>query len=161
MTPTRETIVAALLTKLKSIVVPVAAGQPAFAFQTIARTWKGIDEAVRNDRIPALVLIETAEDHTVKSLGMPAIIDVPFDIFLVVKNPDGPVDCSTINPVLEALDTLLLPNVVERIAGNRVTLGGLVYHVWIAGKIQKNPSYLNGAASVAAVPLHVRVTNPF
>lgn len=157
MTAPRESIITALLARLKTITDFVTVGQ--VDPTVIQRDWKGPEAADFLDKLPGLFLIELPEKHAVRGRGMPAIIDWGFDVVFVVKNLDDVPPGSRVNPLLDALDTLFIPTPQDRMTG-RNTLGGIVYDVWIEGTVQKNFAYLGGRASLAVAPLHVRITNP-
>jgi hypothetical protein len=54
---------------------------------------------------------------------------------------------------LDVIDAALAPNPVTR----KQTLGGLVSHVWIDGKVMKGPGDLDGDG-VAVIPVKILVT---
>lgn len=146
----REDIVKALLEKLGTLQ----------KFKTVGREWTGTDNALQSGMLPALYLLEKDEQHSVRGRHMPAKIDWPFDIVVVLAKPAGTPALSLLNPVLDQLDVLFQPSKGERMAGLvNVPIGGLAIDVWIEGKILKNPAFLTNAACYAVVPLHVREAN--
>lgn len=58
-----------------------------------------------------------------------------------------------LDPLLDAVDAALAPNIVTR----RQTLGGLVSHVWIDGKIMKDPGDIDGDG-IAVIPVKILAT---
>ncbi|HXP74621.1 MAG TPA: hypothetical protein VN823_10790 [Stellaceae bacterium] len=56
------------------------------------------------------------------------------------------------NPLLDAIETALAPDLVTNVQ----SLGGLVAHCWIAGKVETDEGVLGGQA-VAIVPIEILV----
>lgn len=153
--PSREAIAAALIAMLQTMTLP--GGAP---FQTIDRTWTGVDNSLTLDKLPGLFLLDLGESVKKDATNMPAKIDWKFDVVIVQAIPEGTLGITLANQMLDALELCFQPTPAQRMGGNFITLGGLVQHVWIEGAIQKNPSSLSGSASLAVAPLHVRITNP-
>jgi hypothetical protein len=138
----REPIYAALFA--------LAAG--ATSFVTVSRRlrhWSDVGAAEQ----PALFMIqksETAEERR----PLPAKWRASVDLYLYVQAPDELTSPATVlNPLLDAVETALAPDPV----GHVQTLGGLVSHCWIAGRVQTDEGVLGGQA-VAIVPIEILVS---
>jgi len=97
------------------------------------------------------------ERHDVYSNGknyLP-IVEMNIDLYIYTKPglDSGVTPISVLNPLLDAIDAALAPSPVTR----RQTLGGLVSHCWIEGKIMKDPGDLDGDG-VAVIPLKILAT---
>jgi hypothetical protein len=76
------------------------------------------------------------------------------DLYLYAQAPDELTSPATVlNPLLDAVEAALAPDPV----GHVQTLGGLVSHCWIAGRIQTDEGVLGGQA-VAIVPVEILVS---
>lgn len=85
--------------------------------------------------------------------GLPPRWTLTADLFVYVQAPDDATAPATvINPLLDAIEAALAPDPVD----NLQTLGGLVAHCWIAGKIETDEGVLGGQA-VAIVPIEILV----
>ena len=69
------------------------------------------------------------------------------------RHGHGVTPISMLDPLLDAVDAALAPNIVTR----RQTLGGLVSHVWIDGKIMKDPGDIDGDG-IAVIPVKILAT---
>jgi hypothetical protein len=72
------------------------------------------------------------------------VIEVKIFIYLNAKDPNV-IGASLINDVTDALDTALAISGADLLVG-RQTLGGLVYHCRIDGRLLKDPGDLDGDA---------------
>ena len=138
---TRERIYAALFA--------LVAG--AADFVTVSRRlrhWTDVGAAEQ----PALFQIqksETAEERA----KLPAKWRAAVDLYLYAQAPDELTAPATVtNPLIDAVEAALAPDPVTNVQ----SLGGLVAHCWIAGKIQTDEGVLGGQA-VAIVPVEILV----
>lgn len=137
----REAIYAALFKRL--------AGSANFAFTSRRlKHWSDLSPAEK----PALMVIQKAE--TAKRIhGMPAKWTLEIDVYVYCLAPDDYTSASEIlNPLVDGIETALAPSPVEETQ----TLGGLVDHCWIEGKIQTDEGALGGEA-VCILPVFVLV----
>jgi hypothetical protein len=138
----REPIYAALFT--------LVAG--AASFVTISRRlrhWSDIGAAEQ----PALFMIQKSENAEERR-PLPVKWRASVDLYLYVQAPDELTSPATVlNPLLDAVEAALAPDPV----GHVQTLGGLVSHCWIAGRIQTDEGVLGGQA-VAIVPVEILVS---
>ena len=100
---------------------------------------------------PALYQIQRHEDpKTVR--GIPTTWHLSVDLYIYVNSgldPDA-VPSLILNPILDAIETALAPDP----ASGFQTLGGLVSHAWISGRIETSEGAL-GAQEVAIVPIEI------
>ena len=76
------------------------------------------------------------------------------DFYVYGQAPDELTAPATVlNPLLDAIEAALAPPA----SSNVQTLGGLVCHAWIAGKIETDEGALGGQA-VAIVPIEILVS---
>jgi hypothetical protein len=137
----RELVYQALFTKVGSAAGFVTAGRR-------LRHWSDVAAAEQ----PALFQVQKFE--TVKrDAGLPPKWTLGIDLFVYAHAPDDVSPAaSVINPLLDAVEAALAPDLVS----NLQTLGGLVAHCWIAGKIETDEGVLGGQA-VAIVPIEILV----
>ena len=143
MTPSRETIMQALFARLET------AGSFATASRRL-RLWTALAPA----DAPALFLAERSETRDRPSEATPGRTTLEADIFLYTYAGEDPnaVPASSMNALLDSIDAALAP---DPVTGTQ-TLGGLVSHCWIAGKILNDPGDLDGKG-VAILPVKILV----
>lgn len=103
---------------------------------------------------PALFLHERGDTYIRAGEAVPEAVTIEADIFIYVdagKDP-GVIPASILNSLIDAVDTALAPN---HLTGMQ-TLGGLVSHCWIEGKIMKDTGDLDGDG-VAVIPVKILV----
>jgi hypothetical protein len=139
---TREPIYAALFA-----LVSTAAN-----FVTVSRRlrhWTDVGAAEQ----PALFLIQKSENAEERR-PLPVKWRATVDLYVYAQAPDELTAPATIiNPLLDAVEAALAPDPVTHVQ----TLGGLVQHCWIAGRITTDEGVLGGQA-VAIVPLEILVS---
>lgn len=128
MTPSRETILAALKTTLSATLL-----KPTGPFQTISDTFQLWTDVPPGDQ-PAIRMQGPVREHTIQSRGLPPKRTISVDLWCYAPVPTGTPGHTITNPLLEALDTAMLPSTAgaDSIA-NALTLGGIVSHAWIEG----------------------------
>lgn len=138
---TREPIYNALFAKLAA-----AAG-----FATASRRlrhWSDVGAAEQ----PALFQVQKSETVR-RDAGLPPKWTLGIDLFVYAHAPDDATAATTVmNPLLDAIEAALAPDPLS----NLQTLGGLVAHCWIAGKVETDEGVLGGQA-VAIVPIEILV----
>lgn len=131
--------------------------QTAAQFRTASRRLQHWDKVSSQ---PAVFVVEAAEEYQGRPSGMPATPIVEAVIWIYSKagsNPDAP-PAAELNNLLDALEAVLAPTPVFNGVSvqNTQTLGGLVEHCWIEGRLDKHPGHLNGQA-IAIVPIKMLV----
>ena len=138
----REPIYAALLATLSGA-APFVTGSRRL------RHWSDVGPAEQ----PALFVVRKSETAQRRN-GLPPKWTLAVDVFVYVRAPDDVSAATTIlNPLLDAIEAVLAP--ADPAATQ--TLGGLVEHAWIAGKIETDEGVLGGQA-VAIIPVEVLVS---
>jgi hypothetical protein len=136
---TREPIYAALFA--------LVAG--AASFVTVSRRlrhWSDVGAAEQ----PALFQIQKSESAEERR-PLPVKWRAAVDLYVYAQAPDELTAPATIlNPLLDALEAALAPDPFTHVQ----SLGGLVQHCWIAGRIQTDEGVLGGQA-VAIVPIEI------
>jgi hypothetical protein len=139
---TREPIYAALFA--------LVAG--AAEFVTVSRRlrhWTDVGAAEQ----PALFQIQKSESAEERA-KLPPKFRAAVDLYVYAQAPDElTAPSSVINPLLDAIEAALAPDPFTNVQ----SLGGLVSHCWIAGKITTDEGVLGGQA-VAIVPVEILVS---
>src|SRR5581483_6824895 len=149
MQSTREAIYAALAQELQIIT----------GVNTFSRVYRPHTDYTAM-ALPAACLDEKQETAVVPTHGNPAIYTLAVDLWLYLPAPqlsqrpgaEALDPMTALNNALDALDQKL-PNPPSPVETYN-TLGGLVQHVWIEGKILKVSGVANGntPVSIARVP---------
>jgi hypothetical protein len=139
----REAIVSALFSLVSN----------AAPFVTAGRRLKLWGDVPPSDK-PALFLVERGDTYARASEAVPEVVTMQLEIYIYTDAGDDPtvVPASTLNPLLDAVDTALAPG---KLTGLQ-TLGGLVSHCWIEGKLMKDAGDLDGDG-VAVIPVRILV----
>ncbi len=101
---------------------------------------------------PALFITEHGENYAYTSENLPGKTVLNVDLFVYVaagKDPDS-IPARDLNIALDAIDACLAPDP----ALGRQTLGGLVGHCRVEGRIVKDPGDLDGQG-LALAPLRI------
>src|SRR5438128_8244518 len=106
-------------------------------------------ESVSPENTPVLFLLDHSEsfDHTSVSLPPKRSLFLSAFLYSDVGNDENAIPSSTINNLLDELETNLSPD-----REGRCTLNGLVFSVTIDGDITKSPGDITGK-SLAIVPI--------
>jgi hypothetical protein len=140
----REPIYAALFATVATAVNFVTASRR-------LRHWGDVGPAEQ----PALFQAQKSETAK-RTRGLPPRWTLEVDLYIYAQAPDELTAPATVlNPLLDAVDAALAPGGADVATGTQ-TLGGLVSHCWIAGKIQTDEGVLGGQA-VAIVPIEIMV----
>ncbi len=111
-----------------------------------------IVERCRGRRQPALFVTEHGETVAYGSESLPGKTVLNVDLFVYIaagKDPDC-IPARDLNVALDALQSCLAPGPAQ----DRQTLGGLVAHCRIEGRIVKDPGDLDGQG-LALVPVKI------
>jgi hypothetical protein len=140
---TRETIYAALFAKVSAISGLVTASRR-------LRHWSD----VKSSEQPALFQIQKTEDPTQKR-GLPTVWNLDADLYLYVHSgkDHSAIPSTQLNRFLDAIEAALAPT--DPVT-NAQTLGGLVSHCWISGRIETDEGVL-GDQAVAIIPVAILV----
>jgi hypothetical protein len=149
MTPTRETVCAALLAQFKA--------HPG-DFVTIGR--RHIPAPKLGTVLqPAIFIASTMEETKQGMRGVPGKTVMEASLIVYCQGPgidetpgaETSLAETTLNALLENIDAALAPDV------NGVqTLGGIVQHCWVEGQVFKDPGIL-GNQAMAIVPVRILV----
>lgn len=139
----REVILQALFAKLSA----------AANFSTASRRLKLWGSVAPADK-PALFMMEHAEQYVHSSEATPQAVTLWVDVFIYTDagNDQSVAPIAALNGLLDALDNALRPDALT----GKQTLGGLVSHCWIEGKLLKDSGDLDGSG-VAVVPVRILV----
>lgn len=142
MSAPRETIQAALFQRLSAI--------PGFA--TSSRRLKHWADVAPAEQ-PALFQVQKGETWT-RRQGLPPARRLSVELFVYVTTAADPTvaPSQVMNPLLDAIEAALAPDPASLVQ----TLGGLVDHAWIAGRIESDEGLL-GDQAVAIVPIEILV----
>lgn len=118
-------------------------------FVTVSRRLRHWGDVAAAEQ-PALFQIQKSETAKQRR-GLPPLWTLSVDLFLYAHAPDELIPPSTVlNPLLDAVEAALAPDPIDLVQ----TLGGLVSHCWIDGKIETDEGVLGGQA-VAIVPVAI------
>ncbi len=103
---------------------------------------------------PAMFLRNAGEQYMQRRTGMPAKVLMECEIWLYNKSgeTEGEPPAAGLNDLIDAIDAALKPAP----GFEAQTLGGLVTHCWIEGKVELHPGDLDGQA-IAIVPAKILV----
>lgn len=135
---------------LEALFALVSQSSPAFITKSRRlRLWGDVDPADR----PALFQFERAGDLYEGAVrGTPPKRTYQVEIFIYTDARGVDVPSSILNPLIDAIDIALLPSPMT----GRQTLGGLVQHVYIDGRIIKEPGDLDNDG-LALIPIKILV----
>ena len=139
----RESIMTALFNLISS----------SSSFNTASRRLQLWSNVAATDK-PALFLCERGETYTRASEAVPESVTLNVDIYIYIDagKDQGITPATFLNNLIDAIDAVLAPNPLTGLQ----TLGGLVSHCWIEGKIMKDAGDLDGDG-VAVIPLRILV----
>jgi hypothetical protein len=137
---TREAIYQALFMRLQTI----------SGFQTTSRKLRHWEDVPQPNQ-PALFLVQKGETFT-RVDGLPPKRVFIAELYLYARSQDPfTPPASILNPLLDAVETMLLPD-----ASGTQTLGGLVQHAWIEGRVETDEGVL-GEQAVVILPVRILV----
>ena len=139
----RETVYAALFARVAS----------AAKFTTKSRRLKHFAQ-VQSGEHPAIFQIQRDEDAQI-TRGIPTRWNLRVDLFIYAWQSDPKAAPSqSLNPLLDAIEAALKP---DNPTVNDCTLGGLVSHCRIAGKVEIFEGVADGNQAVAIVPIDIMI----
>jgi hypothetical protein len=143
MTASRESIMQALFALVSGSASFVTASRR-------LKLWTDLSAAGK----PAIFQYERDDVYTNGKNYLPIVeMNVDLYIYTAPGMDSGITPISILNPLVDAVDAALAPSPVTR----RQTLGGLVSHVWIDGKIMKDPGDIDGDG-IAVIPVKILAT---
>jgi len=115
------------------------------------KLWTDVPAAER----PAIFQYERDDEYKGADRHLPPTVVMNADLYIYTAPgmDSGITPISILNPLLDAIDAALAPS---RATG-RQTLGGLVSHCWIDGKIMKDPGDIDGDG-IAVIPVKILAT---
>jgi len=110
--------------------------------------------SVSSSEKPAIFVTERGDTYARASEAVPEAVTIEADIYIYTDagKDQSIVPASLLNPLIDAVDAALAPNPLTFVQ----TLGGLVSHCWIEGKILKDAGDLDGDG-VAVIPVKILV----
>ncbi len=140
----RETI----LTALFGVVASVA------AFKTVGRRLV-LPRAMSDAGKPALFMVDADETYSYTAHAQKVTLQVDLWIYTASGLDPNATPASELNGILDALDAALRPTGAD-LPLNSFTLGGLVEHCRIAGRVLKDAGDVTGLG-LAIVPLELLI----
>ncbi len=139
----RESILSALFTLVSN----------SASFNTASRRLQLWSSVAATDK-PALFLCERGETYARASEAVPESVTLNVDIYIYIDagKDQSTVPATTLNTLIDAIDSALAPNFLTGLQ----TLGGLVSHCWIEGKVMKDAGDLDGDG-IAVIPVRILV----
>lgn len=139
----REAIISALFTLVSN----------AASFANSSRRLR-LWSSVASSEKPALFLVERADVYTRGNEAAPETVTMQLEIYIYTDagKDQSIVPSSSLNPLIDAVEAALAPS---RLTGLQ-TLGGLVSHCWIEGRLMKDAGDLDGDG-VAVIPMKILV----
>lgn len=139
----REVILSALFARLSA----------AASFATVSRRLKLWSSVAPTDK-PALFMVERADLYSHASEAVAETITLQVDVYLYIDagQDQAGAPISSLNILLDAVDAALKPDPLSR----KQTLGNLVSHCWIEGRLLKDAGDLDGNG-VAVIPVRILV----
>ena len=123
------------------------------SYVTASRRLKLWDAVASADK-PAIFMYERDDVYRNGDKYLP-IVEMHVDLFVYIDagKDQSIAPITVLNPLVDAIDAALAPNPGTR----KQTLGGLVSHVWIDGKIMKDPGDIDGDG-IALIPVKILAT---
>lgn len=139
----RESIITALFNLVSN----------AAAFNTASRRLQLWSSVASTDK-PALFMCERGETYTRAGEAVPESVTLNVDLYIYTDagKEQSAVPATVLNNLIDAIDAALAPNYLTGLQ----TLGGLVSHCWIEGKLMKDAGDLDGDG-VAVIPVRILV----
>ena len=103
---------------------------------------------------PAIFQYERDDEYKGADRHLPPTVTMNVDLYIYTcpSMDSGITPISVLNPLIDAVDAALKPG-----PNGRQTLGGLVSHCWIDGKVMKDPGDLDGDG-IAVIPVKILAT---
>jgi hypothetical protein len=102
---------------------------------------------------PALFLRHVGDTYPTRPTGIPAKVQMDCEAWIYSRAGGNPavIPETALNSLLDGVETALKPDPAAA-----QTLGGLVQHCWIEGRVEIHPGDLDGQA-IAVVPIRLLV----
>jgi hypothetical protein len=142
----REAVMTSLFTVFQTLLAPAG------PFNHMSRKLKLWDE-VPPEMQPALYMVEHTERPLQSPRGLPKKAEWEIMLFIYAKaDTDDKIGSVILNNLIDEVEGVLqIDNQLE----NNLTLGGIVYRIWVDGLIRKDPGDLEGQA-LALYPIKIR-----
>lgn len=116
------------------------------------KLWTDVPESEK----PAIFQYERDDEYKGADRHLPPTVTMNVDLYVYTAPgmDSGVTPISILNPLLDAIDAALKPGPA---ANGRQTLGGLVSHCYIDGKVMKDPGDIDGDG-IAVIPIKILVT---
>lgn len=137
----RETIFTALFAKLQAVPGLITADRR-------LRHWTDVPPSEQ----PALFMTERSQQVD-RIKGQPPRYTLPVDIYAYVYSDEATPPSALLNPLIDAIESAL----EHGPADTAQTLGGLVSHCYVNGKIETDEGTL-GAQAMAIIPIEIVAT---
>jgi len=100
---------------------------------------------------PALYVVDAEEELPASSENMPRTSTMAAELWIYTQGKERPDGSSpkALNALLDAIETTLAPDPITGLQ----TLGGVVHHCWIEGRIDKAPGHYPENQAVAVIPI--------
>ncbi len=142
--PNREQIMQALFAL-------VSGSAPFIKASRRLKLWTDVPESEK----PAIFQYERDDVYSNGKQYLPIVeMNVELYVYTAPGMDSGVTPISILNPLLDAIDASLKPSPA---AGGRQTLGGLVSHCYIDGKVMKDPGDIDGDG-IAIIPIKILAT---
>jgi len=142
--PSREQIMSALFAL-------VSGSSPFVTKARRLKLWTDVSEAEK----PAIFQYERDDIYSNGKQYLPIVeMNVELYVYTAPGMDSGVTPISMLNPLLDAIDSALRPGPA---ANGRQTLGGLVSHCYIDGKVMKDPGDIDGDG-IAVIPVKILAT---
>lgn len=140
----RENIYAALAVQVAAVT----------GIQAVFRKVLSIDDIQPPDK-PCIIQVEDVEDVSQRGKGLPPVYKLCPTLYVyMVGNDPTVINVQLLNPVLDALCNSFAPQGANITPGGADTLGGLVSHCWISGRIVIDDG-TQGGGILAIVPVEI------
>lgn len=125
----------------------------AASFATVSRRLRLWSSVAPADK-PALIMVDKTDVYQRASEAVPEAITMQIDVYIYTDagSDQSGIPSTALNTLLDAVDTALLP---DRLTGKQ-TLGGLVSHCWIEGRVMKDAGDIDGNG-VAVIPIRILI----
>jgi len=115
------------------------------------KLWTDVSEAEK----PAIFQYERDDVYSNGKQYLPIVeMNVELYVYTAPGMDSGVTPISILNPLIDAIDAALRPGPASN---GRQTLGGLVSHCYIDGKVMKDPGDIDGDG-IAVIPIKILAT---
>jgi hypothetical protein len=150
MNVSREAIMSALFALLSGATfAPLSDGNTGFVTKSRRlKLWTDVGEQ------PAIFMAEHSENPSYQAENSPQKNSLDVEVYVYFKTPvtDEVKPAIDLNSILDGIDAALAPSITT----GKQTLGGLVSHCRIDGKVLKDPGDIDGQG-LAVIPIKILV----